>query len=319
MRFHPSDASDLEHVLPLIVADPACARMNAELYQARLAAREYRPEWTWLALPDGSGEPLALAFWWAGPDEDRPDSLDGIFCHPSVPWGERAELAAGLLAAAHAAYGAGGSPKLPEYHFFLPAGWRDQPAAVAALDWRRDAARRAGLGVALDRVRFTWTPADGVPEPSGRLRFDPEPDDEVFVDLFRRVLAETLDATSRKAAARLGAEAQARADVEFYRDTMLGDRAWWRVVRTRDGETVGFGLPSRNTTAPVVGYLGVLPEHRGHGYAAEILADITRFLATEAGAERINADTDLLNRPMAAAFHRLGYRDNGCRLVLSAS
>ncbi|WP_099906682.1 GNAT family N-acetyltransferase [Streptomyces sp. TLI_171] len=150
------------------------------------------------------------------------------------------------------------------------------------------------------------------------MLFCAAPDDEVFVDLFRRVLAGTLDAASRKVADRVGAEARARGDVAFHRDSMLGDRSWWRVARTPDGEVVGFGLPSRNHAFPVVGHLGVLPEHRGRGYADEILAEITRILVSETGPERVRADTDLTNAPMAAAFEPVGYRGNGRRLVLSA-
>ncbi|MEU1287907.1 GNAT family N-acetyltransferase [Kitasatospora sp. NPDC005856] len=99
---------------------------------------------------------------------------------------------------------------------------------------------------------------------------------------------------------------------------MSGDRSWWRTARTPGGEVVGFAVPSRNHASPVVGYLGVLPEHRGRGYAAEILAETTRILATEAGARRVRADADLTNTPMAATFERLGYRTDARRLVLSA-
>ncbi len=108
-------------------------------------------------------------------------------------------------------------------------------------------------------------------------------------------------------------------DVAFYRDHMSGQRSWWRVAETPDGDLAGFGLPSRNTDVPVVGYLGVVPEHRGHGFAGEILAEITRILVAEVGATTIHADTDLENRPMAVAFEQAGYRPAGRRLVLSAS
>jgi RimJ/RimL family protein N-acetyltransferase len=194
----------------------------------------------------------------------------------------------------------------------------------ADLAWRQEAARRAGLTRSLERLRFEWTPGAGPPGPpgspraAGRLAFRAEPDDEVFAGLFRRVMAGTLDQTSRWGAERGGLAAQAEQDLAFYRDRMMGDRAWWRVAVAPDGQPAGFGLPSRNTEFPVVGYLGVLPEYRGHGYAAEILAEITRILAAEAGASVIHADTDLVNQPMAAAFARCGYRVTGNRLVLSA-
>jgi RimJ/RimL family protein N-acetyltransferase len=99
---------------------------------------------------------------------------------------------------------------------------------------------------------------------------------------------------------------------------MPGDRGWWFTASTPGGQPVGFGVPSRNSEVPVVGYLGVLPEHRGYGYIDDILAELTRILAAEAQADVIHADTDLTNGPMAAAFERAGYRNTARRVVLSA-
>jgi RimJ/RimL family protein N-acetyltransferase len=117
----------------------------------------------------------------------------------------------------------------------------------------------------------------------------------------------------------MGAARQAREDLAHLRDRMLGERSWWRVAVGRDGEPVGFGIPARNPTVPVVGYLGVLPEHRGHGYVDAILAEITRILVEHAGATTVRADTDLANKPMADAFLRVGYRNHARRLVFSAN
>ncbi|WP_328928818.1 GNAT family N-acetyltransferase [Streptomyces sp. NBC_00190] len=318
MIFRPTAASDLGRFLPLIVTD-AAGGMTADTYTARLSAGEYRPDWTWIAEDASGGSPLALAVWWGDPDEDLPGALDGVFVHESVrSAAERTTVAAGLLAAAHAAYVGAGASAAPEYHLSLPGDWHDRPDTVAAVAWRQEAARRAGLPVTVERLRYEWTPRTGLPEPTGRLLFAAEPDDEVFVGLFRRVLTDSLDTASRKEAESIGPEAQAREDVAFYRDTMPGDRSWWRVARTPDGEPVGFGLPSRNHAFPVVGYLGVLPEHRGCGYADEILAEITRILVSETDPEKVRADTDLTNTPMAAAFERVGYRNDARRLVLSA-
>jgi RimJ/RimL family protein N-acetyltransferase len=75
-------------------------------------------------------------------------------------------------------------------------------------------------------------------------------------------------------------------------------------------------MPSANNGGPVVGFLGVVPEHRGNGYGADLLAEITADLA-DLGSQRITADTDLSNKPMAAVFQRLGYRNFAVRLVLS--
>jgi RimJ/RimL family protein N-acetyltransferase len=320
VTIRPLTDSDLDAVLPLIVRDPA-SPLTAESYLQKYDDRQYRPEWTWLALDEASGEVLAVAVWWGQAAAVSPQALDAINVRESVPTAERVELAAQLLRAGHdsfAADAAGQTWRLPEYHVFVPGDWRERPEAVAALEWRVEAAALAGLTERLERLRFEWTSAAEVPKPSDRLTFHPEDDDEVFVDLFARVLEGSLDHSSVTEAAAVGVEAQARSDVEFYRDVMLGERSWWRIAKDADGAVVGFGLPSRNPGAYVVGYLGVLPEHRGKGYSDDILNEIVRILALEAGAELIRSDTDLANRPMAAAMERVGFVNFARRVVFSA-
>lgn len=312
MIIRAATASDLARVAPLIVPDPASPMTVAD-YRARTGRGEYRLEWTWIAEENVTGPVLAAGVWWGRPGEIAPETLDGLFTDASLARDERAAIAGRLIIRAHSAF-AGGTP---DFHFMLPGDWRDRRDVVTALSWRRDGALRAGLRNELERLRFAWKRGAGLPARSGRLTFRAEPDDEVFIWLFRLVLAGSLDSTSTRTADAVGPDVQARADVAFYRDTMAGDRAWWRVARAPDGEIVGFGVPSRNTDVAVVGYLGVLPEHRGHGYAADIVGEITRVLVAEAGATVIHADTDLANQPMAAAFERAGYRDFARRLVLS--
>jgi ribosomal protein S18 acetylase RimI-like enzyme len=61
-----------------------------------------------------------------------------------------------------------------------------------------------------------------------------------------------------------------------------------------------------NPSGPCVGFIGVLPEHRGRGYAYDLLAECTHFLA-ERGAEFVAAATDQGNFPMAANFAKAGF------------
>ena len=124
----------------------------------------------------------------------------------------------------------------------------------------------------------------------------------------------SLDAATAREIARLGVEGAAREELEIYK-SMPGDRSWWRLAYDADGKLIGFAIPSANNGGPVVGYLGVLPEHRGHRYSDDLLAEITHLLA-ETGAERIRADTDFGNVPMATSFERLGYRNFAVRRVL---
>jgi RimJ/RimL family protein N-acetyltransferase len=313
--YRPATADDVPRILALVAPDPA-SRLNADTFRERLATGEYRPEWTWLAetgrgpgtggaeaRADGDGL-QAAAIWWG---DTGPNGLDALVAHTELPRDQRVAVASGLLAAAHRSFDP--SRTTPAFHVTLPLDWRARHDVVAALSWRWEAAVAAGLTDELERLRFEWTAGTPVPEP----------DDEVFTNLFQRTLAASLDATSRRMADVVGEYAQASSDVAFYRDRMPGDRRWWFTASTPDGAHAGFGVPSRNSQAAlVVGYLGVLPEHRGHGYIDDILAEVTRILAAEARADVIYADTDVANKPMAAAFERAGYRNTARRVVLSA-
>jgi RimJ/RimL family protein N-acetyltransferase len=304
--FRSTVEADLDRLLRCTVDEPV-SWADPDRLRSFLADGHYRHERVWIAEQDG--EILARAVWWGFPDGDRPLALDCLWVHPSVA--DRVTLAADLLRHAHDAFG-----DAPAYHVFVPTGWRDYLAVAAAVDWRWEAGRRAGLTDELERLRYAWTPDAPVPEPSGRLTFRAEPDDEVFVEVFRRVAEGSLDHHTRQALRTKDAEAQAREDLADYL-SMPGDRSWWRLAHTPDGDLAGFAMPSANNAGPVVGYLGVLPEQRGHGYVDDLLGEITRCHA-ERGAQRIAADTDAANLPMARAFERAGYRLFAVRLVLSA-
>jgi RimJ/RimL family protein N-acetyltransferase len=308
----PATVGDSPGIMSLVTPDEASSLTQAD-YRKRLESGEYRPEWTWLAEADG--DIAAAGIWWGG---TAPDVLDALLARETLPRDQRVALAGRLINAAHAAFSRSSSRTIPAFHLLLPPDWRSRRDVITALRWRWEAALHAGLTEELERHQFEWTTAAGIPAAAGRLVFRREPDDDVFAELFRRTLTGTLDATTRKAADAVGTAAQARADVAFYRGRMRGPRDWWLVAETTDGEPVGFTVPTRNNDFPVVGYIGVLPDHRGHGYIDDILAETTRFLVAEADADVIRADTDLANRPMAAAFERAGYRNFARRVVLSA-
>jgi RimJ/RimL family protein N-acetyltransferase len=138
-----------------------------------------------------------------------------------------------------------------------------------------------------------------VPAASGRLVFRPGQDEE-FLAAFRRVAVGTLDAATQRDLATIGADRQARSDLEFYR-SCPGESSWWRLAETTGGELVGFAIPSATPYHRNVGYLGVVPELRGHGYVDDLLGEITRVHAAD-GADRITATTDVPNAPMAAGL-----------------
>ncbi|MFJ3202517.1 dihydrofolate reductase family protein [Streptomyces sp. NPDC086989] len=306
----PTTGADLDRVTAVTVDEPV-GWIPADRYLGDLAEGMYRPEWTWIAEQDG--RVVARALWWGRATSEHPVALDCLYVDPSVA--DRAALGARLIRAGLRAFAEQGAAKAPLYNLTLPNGWRDDPATVAAADWRRDAALAAGLTDVVERLRLEWTPEAGLPASSGRLVFT-EGTDEEFLDVFRRIAVGSLDGETRRNLALMGAEATAREEVDFYLDCP-GERSWWRIARTPDGRVAGLALPSATPYSRNVGYLGVVPELRGQGYVDDVLAEITR-VQVEAGAELITATTDTDNAPMAAAFARAGYRTTQTRLIWSA-
>ena len=96
---------------------------------------------------------------------------------------------------------------------------------------------------------------------------------------------------------------------------------WWQLAYDADDAIVGFNQPVVFTGCARSGfeeatihYIGVVPEHRGHGYIVDLLAAATRRMQ-DLGVWRIFCDTDDRNRPMIDAFRRVGYEQGETRIV----
>lgn len=250
---------------------------------------QYRPEWTWVALRDNTV--VARAAWWASPTDDAPLALDWFDFLP----GEEDTAAALLQKAGHSA----------EFCLLLPPRWREKPDVRAAAETRIEVAQRAGMRPFVERLRYRWTPENELKPRPGRLTFRQEPDDDVILDVYRRIAEGSLDAHDRRSIEEGGVEAAARSNLDFL-NWMPSPRDWWRLAFTHDGELVGLTVPGRNYASPVIGVVGVVPEQRGNGYGYDLLIEATHLLAEE-GVEEITAETDTTNTPMAATFARAGY------------
>jgi GNAT superfamily N-acetyltransferase len=271
---------------------------DAQLFHAHpdpLGAREtnrrtrHRADWKRVALRDG--EVVARGAWWGGPDDTEPVNVNWF----DVAEGEE-EAGAELLRTA---------PWRVELEINLPGDWRDHPDLVTAAETRFAAARAAGYELLVERFLYRWTPEHGLPERPGRLLFSPEPDDAVFFEALRRIHSATLDAHALRAIEEGGLDRAAQEELDFFH-WCPSPREWWQVARTREGEPVGIHIPAHNPSGPCIGFIGVLPEQRGHGYAYDLLTECTHFLV-EQGAEFIAAATDQGNFPMAANFAKAGY------------
>ncbi|MEV0071689.1 MULTISPECIES: GNAT family N-acetyltransferase [unclassified Amycolatopsis] len=256
-------------------------------YEEMAQHGEYRPEWTWIAARNG--KPVARAAWWASKNDEAPLALD---------WFDFTDFDAGVEVLRQAPFRA-------EYSLTVPPGWRDDPAVKPEVETRIEAAEAAGMEVLVERYRYTWTVADGLPERPRRLEFRAEPQDDKILAVFRRVHQGSLDAHVRRTTAEHGLDAAAQEDLDLLR-RLPSPRDWWRLAYTPEGDLVGLTIPARNPTVPIVAYVGVVPEQRGHNYAYDLLVEATHELVGH-GAETIVAATDVTNKPMAAAFAKAGY------------
>lgn len=278
-----------ENALFESLPDPGLVGFAAfgDSYTVLADAGQYRPEWTWIALR--AGIVVARAAWWGGPNDDSPLALD---------WFDftDADAAVQLLQT---------SPLHAQYSLKLPPNWADIPDVRWAATSRIEAAEAAGLRIFVDRYRYRWTPACGLPERAGRLHFRAEPKDAVFLEMFRRINVGSLDAHVQATIAEKGLDASALQELDYLR-WLPSPRKWWLLAYTADDELVGLSVPAHHYSDPLIGYIGVVPEHRGHGYAYDLLAEATHRLAAS-GVDCIVAGTDTTNTPMAATFSKAGY------------
>jgi len=268
-----------------------------------LADGRRRPEWMWVAVR--GDRLLARVAWWTKTGNDTPFLLDILDLDDDAA--DRVDVGARLLRTAMAEVVAADT-RPPEYLRDIPSDWRDGETSRRVVEDRVTVVRQCGAHPFVERLRFQWNPGTPVPGPSRRLEFREIRDIEEILALMTRVLDGTLDAHSRDDLTRMTAREAAERHYEDELAQYRSPRAWWRIATLPGGEPVGFVTPAHNEYNHVIGYLAVLPEHRGNGYIDDVLAEGTRILAAE-GVPRIRAATDLGNTPMANAFRRAGYVD----------
>lgn len=225
-----------------------------------------------------------------------------------APGQDETSIANGLMRASLAQFR---SPELREMEAILdaPSPFAADPDRFAAL------LGAAGFHLVVDRRRFEWTLESPIPSAPTRLQFRTlaEAGDEAFIATMARITEGTLDNYTQGLVRELGPLEAAR---RHYRDEQRFQRHWephwWQLGLLPTGEIVGLVMPAENNQWSNIGYIGVVPDQRGHGYSQDLLAQGTRTLLAE-GAERVIADTDLGNVPMAEAFLRAGYRQYATR------
>ena len=110
---------------------------------------------------------------------------------------------------------------------------------------------------------------------------------------------------SDRDAERLGGDMAAREYVNSVKKIDCNED-WWRLGYC-GSELIGLILPQMlSDSIGGINYVGVLPQCRGCGYGAILIAEGTRLLH-ENGAKKIIADIDVNNFPMHSALERVGF------------
>lgn len=243
-------------------------RMTTALIEAEISAGRLQPQWSQVAIGD-DGNIMGRALWW-GRDEQTPIALDvwdAVASHD-----EPGTILVALLKSGHAALAAQGLTVPLPHTLRVPVAWRAIADAEHDVRTKIDTAAAAGLRQVNERRQFQRDHGSPVPAPGPRLRFE-QADDDTFVTLFARAAHGSLDVMTRRELSTTNAETLARDEVDYYRSS------WWHVAYDPNGNAVGIAIPSATPTNRNVGYLAVMPEHRGHGYVDDLLSFITAFHA----------------------------------------
>ena len=308
------DSGDPSFLDPFLAVAPAHAAEQARYITDMVERGAMRPAWCFVAEVDG--RVVGRYGFWTLPTIDHPEA---IVLLDVVGAGIARDAVAGELLA-HALAGAreaGSStlglvldepPQWPQWQTELEA--RARWLESAGFGMRRATARfELPQGDIPSREGPPGPPATGSADPRTRLWFRDyvTVGERAFLDAIERVSAGSLDRYTRDERERLGPEAEARQTLDEL-GSMEFDPSWWELAFDADGRLVGLVMPALAPTFATIGYIGIVPEQRGHGYVNDLLARGTSTLRRDAEGQVIRADTDVDNAPMADAFERAGYR-----------
>ena len=154
-----------------------------------------------------------------------------------------------------------------------------------------------------EKEGFWWSDeGQELPEPDRiTVRTLAEVGSERFAALLEICSAATLDRIDADAMASMGPSIWAAAFL------VACDDSTWLLAEDGQGEAVGFvSVGEFDEGVGTITYIGVAPDHRGHGYVDQLL-QLASHTARELGFAGMLSDTDVLNVPMMEAFRRNGH------------
>jgi len=166
---------------------------------------------------------------------------------------------------------------------------------------------RLGMQLFQEKLGFGWHRRDNPPTEVGRLSVRSLA--QVGAERVRKILGRAGEATLD----RNDYWYREMAGVENWSNVMMGycgpeNEDTWLVATDEHGNDVGMaGVSEFDEGVATISFIGIAPEHRGHGYIHELLRAATG-VALSAGYDEMLSDADTQNLPMTRAFERNGHR-----------
>lgn len=165
-----------------------------------------------------------------------------------------------------------------------------------------------GMEVFQEKHGFTWVDGGRVIQPGARLEFQSIA--ESGVDVYRSVMAPcgegTLDRNDRYYWEGCGPSNWAAQMTEYLDED---DASMW-LIGYHGEVPIGYvAVVSEEDWGATIGHIGVIPEHRGHGYINDLLAAGTAA-AQRSGISTMLSDVDVLNLPMRHAMNNGGHLED---------
>lgn len=129
--------------------------------------------------------------------------------------------------------------------------------------------------------------------------------DDEFISIFEQVTKDNLDKDILYDVEMFGVHEASKKMYESLKETSFEADLW--LYGLVDNQIVGFVIVTRNDVDTAgIGYIGVLPQYRGHGYAKELLK-MAIEVSYQKDVKELVADTDVENVPMLHALLDAGF------------
>ena len=165
-----------------------------------------------------------------------------------------------------------------------------------------------GMDLFQEKQGFTWRNSGAPLPPPGRLRFATvlETGRDLYQDVMARAGRDTLDRNDRWYRDHMHEAHWAAQMMECLQEE--DSQSWW-VASEPAGDPVGMvAVSTFDPGVATVTFIGVVPEHRGHGYGHDLLQAATSAAHGRGFAEMLS-DVDTLNQPMIDTMRNAGHLD----------